>query len=109
MNYTKEIKPASGLEIVLTVALALALGVGGGMLIRGYMDQAERAADAQSEKADRQHEREATVAREAHLDDLLVTERKNHAAENRQRTTYWAAYSANAARVRNDLQARLER
>lgn len=103
-----EPKRASPLETVLTLAIVLAVGVGSGMFVKGQLDDSTAQVVAAAVGVDRQRERDAATKREAHLTELLESERKDHEENARDRHTHYLAFTAHAAGVRNDLETRLD-
>jgi lambda repressor-like predicted transcriptional regulator len=99
---------AGKLKLAVGALVVLGLGAGAGMLAQDQMDARLAKATAESIRTDRQRERDAAALREAHLNEIIETERLHHADALRQRDTHLAAFTARTGRMRNELETMLD-
>lgn len=81
--------------------------LGAGALIQGHFDDAAAAKLAKEMATDRERARVVFEEREKHLIGLIDSERKDNARNAQNGHRHMASFTANAARVRNDLEAML--
>jgi hypothetical protein len=101
------IRRLTGLEILFGALLMLGAGVGVGVGVEDQLDARQSASTAKLVNADRERERGSWALEKTRLTDTIEQERKHHADENRKRDVHLSAFTSHAARVRDDLQAKL--
>jgi hypothetical protein len=89
--------------------LAAAVCVSTGSVITSRYDKAAAIKLAEQVAKDRKQDREDAGAREAHLNELLQTERKENEKEAQLRQRNHMAFAQHAGRVRSALEADLSR
>jgi hypothetical protein len=87
--------------------IVASLCAGGGAMLQSRHDDKVAAKRAKDAASDLKLEREAAQRREAHLGELLETQRKANEKDARDRHANFRGFADRAAGVRNDLEAKL--
>src|SRR5258708_13600874 len=95
------------LDLMLPALIVASLFVGAGAMLAQHFADREAAKFARDAAAELTRVREAGEQRAAHLEALIDTERKTHARDSGERHDHFLAFTRNASRVRNDLEALL--
>ena len=95
------------LRLLTPALIGAALCFGAGSMFQQRVDEKAAAKLALEINADRQRERDTAVQREQHLESLLAVQRRDAKHDSEDRHRHLVAFTANAGRVRNQLQAQL--
>lgn len=94
-------------QATLALAVAAACGALAGTFWQGQTDAAAEMRTAQRVDAERERERKLSETREAHLNEIIETERRRHDESIRGRDAHLASFTARSIRLRNSLEAML--
>jgi hypothetical protein len=95
------------IDLLAPGLIVAACCVGAGAMVQSRFDDAAAAKLAKEAATDREHTRMIFEEREKHLIALIDSERKDNARNAQNGHRHMASFTANAARVRNELEAML--